>query len=101
MTLKLYGYFIASGTQRVAVVLHEKNVPFELIPIDLTKGEQKSPEVKKYQPFGLTPYIVLVPLFAPEFYTDAGIRTTTDSSYTRIGQSATTSRRNIRTKVHL
>ena len=65
MTLKLYGYFIASGTQRVAVVLHEKNVPFELIPIDLTKGEQKSPEVKKYQPFGLTPYIVLVPLFAP------------------------------------
>lgn len=39
MILKLYGYSISTGTQRVAVVLHEMNVPFELIPVDLMKGE--------------------------------------------------------------
>ncbi len=59
MTLRLYGYCAASGTQRVAIVLHEKNVPFELVPVDLIKGEQKSLEYKKFQPFGLTPYIVI------------------------------------------
>ncbi|KJA19735.1 hypothetical protein HYPSUDRAFT_854501 [Hypholoma sublateritium FD-334 SS-4] len=57
MTLKLYGYSVATGTRRVAVVLHEMNVPFKLIPVDLRKGEQKSPEFMRYQPFGLTPYI--------------------------------------------
>jgi glutathione S-transferase len=57
MVLKLYGYPISAGTLRVATVLHEKKVPFELIPIDLFKREQKSPEFVKNQPFGQVPYI--------------------------------------------
>lgn len=58
MVLKLYGYHRDTCTPRVALILREKNVPFEFIPVDLKKGEQKSPEYLKHQPFGSTPYIV-------------------------------------------
>ncbi|KDR68524.1 hypothetical protein GALMADRAFT_146195 [Galerina marginata CBS 339.88] len=57
MVLKLYGNTIATCTKRVAAVLHEKQVPFELINIDFKSGELKSPEFLKYQPFGQVPYI--------------------------------------------
>ncbi|KAF9001507.1 glutathione S-transferase [Cyathus striatus] len=57
MVLKLYGNTKATCTTRVAVVLHEKKVPFEFHNIDLMKGEQKSPEFLKHQPFGVVPYI--------------------------------------------
>lgn len=42
----------------VAVVLKEKNVPFEFIPVDLLKGAHKAPKFTVYQPFGQVPYIV-------------------------------------------
>ncbi|KDR68560.1 hypothetical protein GALMADRAFT_256820 [Galerina marginata CBS 339.88] len=57
MVLKLYGSKVSTCTKRVAVVLHEKKVPFELIDIDFAKGENKSPEFLKHQPFGQVPYI--------------------------------------------
>ncbi|KAK2467388.1 hypothetical protein APHAL10511_000623 [Amanita phalloides] len=57
MVLKLYGFPSATCTQRVATVLHEKNVPFELIPVDITKGEQKNEEYLKKQPFGQIPVL--------------------------------------------
>ncbi|KAJ6454138.1 thioredoxin-like protein [Mycena sanguinolenta] len=55
--LKLYGAEIATCTRRVGTVLHELNVPFELIEIDLMKGQHKTPEFMKNQPFGQIPYI--------------------------------------------
>ncbi|KAJ7250087.1 glutathione S-transferase [Mycena haematopus] len=55
--LKLHGWKLATCTRRVATVLHELKVPFELIDVDLMKGEQKTPEYMKFQPFGLIPYI--------------------------------------------
>ena len=58
MVLKLYGYYRDTCTPRVAMILREKNVPFEFINVDMTKGEHKSPEYMKHQPFGSTPYIV-------------------------------------------
>jgi glutathione S-transferase len=58
MVLKLYGYNYSTCTRRVGAVLKEKNVPFEFIPVDLTKGEHKQPEYLKKQPFGVVPYIV-------------------------------------------
>lgn len=58
MVLKLYGSPVSTCTKRVAAVLHELNVPFELIPIDLRKGEQKAPQYMEKQPFGKVPYIV-------------------------------------------
>lgn len=58
MTLKLYGYSGSTCTRRVALVLHEKKVPFELVVVDIGKNEQKSPEYLMKQPFGQVPYIV-------------------------------------------
>lgn len=58
MVLKLYGFSVSTCTRRVAAILHEKNVPFEFVSVDLRKGEQKTPEFIKFQPFGVVPYIV-------------------------------------------
>ncbi|GJE89924.1 glutathione S-transferase [Phanerochaete sordida] len=57
MVLKLYGNPISPCTKRVATVLHEKRVPFELITIDFTKGEHKRPAFVAAQPFGQVPYL--------------------------------------------
>ncbi|KAG6825609.1 hypothetical protein H0H93_000478, partial [Arthromyces matolae] len=48
----LYGSPISTCSKRVATVLHEKQVPFEFIAVDLSKGEHKSPAFIEKQPFG-------------------------------------------------
>ena len=58
MVLKLYGSPSSGAVRLVAFVLREKIVPFELVPIDLSKNEHKSPEYLEKQPFGQVPYIV-------------------------------------------
>lgn len=40
------------------MILYEKKVPFELVPIDITKGEHKKPEFVEKHPFGVVPYLV-------------------------------------------
>ncbi|KAJ7837413.1 glutathione S-transferase [Mycena olivaceomarginata] len=55
--LKLYGDSHATCTWRVATVLYEVKVPFELVHIDRRKGEHKTPEYLEKQPFGQIPYI--------------------------------------------
>ncbi|KAJ7123371.1 glutathione S-transferase-like protein [Mycena epipterygia] len=55
--LKLYGLSHATCTRRVATVLHELKVPFELIEVNLMKGEHKIPAFLEKQPFGQIPYI--------------------------------------------
>ncbi|KAF9559272.1 thioredoxin-like protein [Agrocybe pediades] len=57
MVLKLYGHPLSTCTQRVAVVLHEKQVPFVFHIVDMAKGEHKSAEYLNKQPFGQVPYI--------------------------------------------
>ncbi|GLB40979.1 putative glutathione S-transferase [Lyophyllum shimeji] len=57
MVLKLYGAAISTCSQRVLVVLREKQVPFELIEVDFANREHKSPEYLAKQPFGQIPYI--------------------------------------------
>ncbi|KAG6906024.1 hypothetical protein DXG01_016252 [Tephrocybe rancida] len=57
MVLKLYGSPFSTCSKRVATVLLEKEVPFELIEIDLAKQEQKMPAYMEKQPFGQLPYI--------------------------------------------
>ena len=57
MVLKLYGHPMSTCTKRVAATLAEKQVPFELIPIDFAKGEHKSAAFLEKQPFGQVPYI--------------------------------------------
>ena len=56
--VKLYGSSMSTCTRRVATVLKEKNVPYELIPIDLSKSEHKDSEyVATKQPFGQVPVL--------------------------------------------
>jgi glutathione S-transferase len=58
MVLKLYGFNRSTCTRLVALICKEKEIPYELVPVDLTKREQKLPEFTKFQPFGQVPYIV-------------------------------------------
>ncbi|KAH6913539.1 glutathione S-transferase [Coprinopsis sp. MPI-PUGE-AT-0042] len=57
MVLKLVGSPISTCTKRVAVVLLEKKVEFEFVPIDFSKGEHKAPSFVEKQPFGQVPYL--------------------------------------------
>ena len=60
MVLKLYSSYKPTSpwVRLVAAVLYEKQVPFELVPVDLANGEQKSPEYLAKNPFGQVPSIV-------------------------------------------
>lgn len=58
MVLKLYGWTRSVATRRAACILKEKNVPFQFIDIDITKGEHKAADYLAKQPFGQVPYIV-------------------------------------------
>ena len=58
MVLKLYGSSMSPFVRLVAAVLIEKQVPFEVVAVDLTKGEHKTPEYLSNHPFGQIPYIV-------------------------------------------
>ena len=57
MVLKIHGHLIATCTQRVLTVAEELGVPYELVVVDYTKNEHKSPEYMVHQPFGQLPYI--------------------------------------------
>ncbi|KIK92775.1 hypothetical protein PAXRUDRAFT_146590 [Paxillus rubicundulus Ve08.2h10] len=57
MVLKLYGYPQSTCTRLVALICKEKDIPYELNVVDLTKGEHKRPDYKAKQPFGQIPYI--------------------------------------------
>ena len=58
MVLKLYGAYSSPWVHLVATILLEKQVPFELVPVDLANGEQKLPEYLARHPFGQIPCIV-------------------------------------------
>lgn len=55
--LKLYDFKSSPNCQRVKVVLAEKNLPYETVPIDLRKQEQKTPEYLKLNPYGKVPVL--------------------------------------------
>lgn len=55
--MKLYGHPLATCTQRVTFLLKELGVDYEMVLVDLMKGEQKCPEYLKKQPFGKVPVL--------------------------------------------
>jgi glutathione S-transferase len=57
MVVKLYGYTKSTCTRLVALICKEKEIPYELITVDLSKRAHKAPEYLKIQPFGQIPYI--------------------------------------------
>ncbi|KAG2074852.1 glutathione S-transferase [Suillus decipiens] len=55
--VKLYGFSPSTCTRLVALICKEKHIPYELIPVNLAKGEQKHLAFVANQPFGQIPYI--------------------------------------------
>ena len=55
--IKLYDFKSSPNCQRVKVVLAEKNLAYEIVPIDLRKQEQKTPEYLKLNPYGKVPVL--------------------------------------------
>ncbi|KAI6025450.1 glutathione S-transferase [Pisolithus marmoratus] len=58
MVIKIYGHAVAPAVRLVAEVCKEKEIPYELVPVAVYKGEHKTPAFKQFQPFGQVPYIV-------------------------------------------
>lgn len=57
--LKLYGHPLSTCTQRVIVTLKEKGLPYELVPVNVTKQEDKERLVREgLNPFGQIPVLV-------------------------------------------
>ncbi|ORZ04040.1 hypothetical protein BCR41DRAFT_313426 [Lobosporangium transversale] len=54
----LYSYFRSSCSWRVRIALNLKKIDYEIRPINLVKGEQKSSEYLKISPFGYVPAYV-------------------------------------------
>ncbi|KAK4490240.1 hypothetical protein RD792_000900 [Penstemon davidsonii] len=53
--VKVYGPPLSTAVARVLATLLEKNVQFQLLPVNMAKGEHKKPEYLKIQPFGQVP----------------------------------------------
>lgn len=56
--IKLYDFSSSPNCQRVKIVLHEKKLPFQVVPINIRKNGQKSPDFLKLNPYGKVPVIV-------------------------------------------
>ena len=54
MAVKLFGPAYASCSRRVLACLIEKDIQFEIVPVDIFKGEQKKPEFLALQVGHLT-----------------------------------------------
>ncbi|KAI0302471.1 glutathione S-transferase-like protein [Russula brevipes] len=57
MVIKIYGYYISTCTRRVAVIAKERNIPYELVSVDLPSGEPRQPPHVEHHPFGQIPYM--------------------------------------------
>ena len=55
--IKLYDFKSSPNCQRVRVVLAEKNLPYETVPVDLRAHAQKTPEFIKLNPNGKVPVV--------------------------------------------
>jgi glutathione S-transferase len=67
-TYKLFGSPITTCTKRVAVIFKEMNVEYELVPVDIFAGEQKTPAYLEKHPFKV-PFLVSLD-FAAEMRSD-------------------------------
>jgi glutathione S-transferase len=55
--IKLYDFKSSPNCQRVQIVLAEKNLPYEIVPIDLRAQQQKTPDYLKLNPYGKVPVL--------------------------------------------
>jgi glutathione S-transferase len=50
---------MSTCTRKVAMIAKERNIPYQLVPVDYMVGEHKQPAHVEHQPFGQVPYIVV------------------------------------------
>jgi glutathione S-transferase len=55
--IKLYDFKSSPNCQRVRVVLAEKHLPYETVPVDLRAQAQKTPDYLKLNPYGKVPVL--------------------------------------------
>ena len=55
--IKLYDFKSSPNCQRVKIVLAEKDLPYEIVPIDLRAQAQKTPDYLKLNPYGKVPVL--------------------------------------------
>ncbi len=55
--MKLYSYYRSSASYRVRIALHFKGIPFEYVPVHLTRegGQQNKADYRKINPMGHVP----------------------------------------------
>lgn len=53
--MKLYSYFRSSAAYRVRIAMNLKGIDYEMTPVNLLTGEQKSDDYKQLNPEGLVP----------------------------------------------
>ncbi|KAL7198921.1 hypothetical protein ACSBR2_021252 [Camellia fascicularis] len=54
-TVKVHGSVFSTASQRVLVCLHEKELDFEFVPVDMSSGDHKKPPFLSLNPFGQVP----------------------------------------------
>ena len=59
MSFKLHGAPLSTCTRRVALIAKERNVPYEVVTVNLQAAENKQPPHLQHQPFGKIPYITV------------------------------------------
>ncbi len=57
MTIELYTWNTPNG-RKISVALEEMGLPYKVIPVNITKGEQMAPEFLKLSPNNKIPAIV-------------------------------------------
>ncbi|XP_010429797.1 PREDICTED: glutathione S-transferase F3 [Camelina sativa] len=53
--IKVFGHAATTSTRRVLIALHEKNLDFELVHVEIKDGEHKKEPFLSRNPFGLVP----------------------------------------------
>jgi maleylacetoacetate isomerase len=51
----LFSYFRSTCSWRVRTILNLKQIPYQIVPVNLLKGEQRDPEYTKLNPNGAVP----------------------------------------------
>ena len=56
--IKLYDFLPCPFGQKVRIMLAEKGLTYELVPVDLTQGEQRRSDFLRLNPYGKVPVLV-------------------------------------------
>ena len=64
--IKIFGLAVSPNVHSIVLVCKEIGIPYELVVVDITKGEQHKDEFLAKNPFAMIPAIDVSVLFRPE-----------------------------------